>query len=189
MSTAHRGTALLLMDLQVTNVARVTDPDYLPRAARALAAARGAGVPVLHVAVGFRPGHPEVHPRNRVFGRLPGDALIPGDPNGAIHPDVAPREGEPVVIKNRVSAFAGNDLHQLLAAGGIEHLVLAGIATGGVVLATAAQAFDLDYRLTVLGDACFDRDPAFHDALVEKYFAKRGDVLTVSEWEKALSGA
>jgi len=52
------------------------------------------------------------------------------------------------VTKRRVSAFAGSDLHVLLRAGGIEALVLSGIATTGVVLSTLRQAADLDFSLT-----------------------------------------
>ena len=84
--------------------------------------------------------------------------------------------------KNRVSAFAGNNLRQILDAQDIDHLVLAGIATSGIVLSTALQAADLDYRVTVLSDACADRDPDLHDALVTKVFNRRGDVLTTREW-------
>jgi len=64
--------------------------------------------------------------------------------------------------------------------------VLAGIATSGIVLSTALQAADLDYRVTILSDACAGRDPDLHDTLVTKVFARRGDVLTTSEWADTL---
>ena len=40
------------------------DDGYLPRLGRAGAAARAAGIPVIYVTVGFRPGHPEISARN-----------------------------------------------------------------------------------------------------------------------------
>ncbi|WP_051939813.1 cysteine hydrolase family protein [Phaeacidiphilus oryzae] len=185
---AAGATALLVMDVQHATVGRLPDADaYLARLGEAVGAARTAGVPVIHIVLGFRPGHPEVHPRNVVFSALPADALVPGDPNGEIHPAVAPLPGELVVTKNRVGAFTGNNLDQLLAAAGIEHLVLTGIATGGVVLATAVQAFDRDYRLTVLSDGCADLKPEFHEALLAGFFAKRGTVSTVRDWADSLS--
>jgi nicotinamidase-related amidase len=55
-----------------------------------------------------------------------------------------------------VSAFAGSDLDVVLRAGGIEALVLSGIATSGVVRSTLRQAADLDFSLTVLSDGCVD---------------------------------
>ncbi|MFB7498532.1 cysteine hydrolase family protein [Streptomyces sp. NPDC056161] len=181
-------TALLLMDLQLNHLAHMAD-DYLPNAVRALGTARAADVPVIHVALRLRPGHLDAHPRNKVFGSLPHHLFTADDPGTAIHPDVAPADGEIVVHKNRVSAFAGNDLQQILAAEDITHLVLAGIATGGIVLSTALQAADLDYRVTVLSDACADPDPALHETLVEQVFARRGEVVRVAEWAHALGTA
>lgn len=179
-------TALLLMDLQGNHLDHMP-ADYLPRAVRALGTARAAGVPVLHIALQLRRGHTDAHPRNKVFGGLPPHLFTAGDPGAAIHPDVAPAEGELVVHKNRVSAFAGNNLQQLLAAQDVDHLVLAGIATGGVVLSTALQAADLDYRVTVLSDACADPHPGLHDVLVAEVLARRGEVQTVGEWAASLA--
>lgn len=181
-------TALLAMDLQLNHLAHVP-ADYLPAAARAVEAARTAGVPVIHVALQLRPGHIDAHPRNKVFGSLPENLFTAGDPGAAIHPDVAPRGEEIVVHKNRVSAFAGNNLRQILTAQDIGHLVLAGIATGGVVLSTALQAADLDYRVTVLSDACADPSPALHDMLLTTVLNRRGDVTTTKEWTHSLPPA
>jgi nicotinamidase-related amidase len=178
-------TALLLMDLQRSNLSHVSD-DYLPRAVEALETARAAGVPVVHIALQLRADHADVHPRNKMFGSLPPHLFTAGDPGAAIHSDVAPADGEIVVVKNRVSAFAGNNLRQILAARDVTHLVLAGIATSGVVLSTALQAVDLDYAVTVLSDACADRDPDLHDTLVDAVFARRGEVITVGDWAKSL---
>jgi nicotinamidase-related amidase len=180
-------SALLLMDLQTGILSRMPE-GFLPHAVRALSTARAAGVPVVHVGVRLRPGHADVHPRNKVFGSLPPRLYTADDPGAAFHPDVAPAEGEQVVHKNRVSAFAGNDLQQVLAAQGVEHLVLAGVATGGVVLSTALQAADLDYRVTVLSDACADPAPEVHQTLLAHTLARRGEVRTVDEWARTLAG-
>ncbi|MGH3379606.1 MAG: cysteine hydrolase family protein [Actinoallomurus sp.] len=179
-------TALLSMDLQLNHLAHVP-ADYLPAVVRALETARAARIPVIHVALRLRPGHVDAHPRNKIFGSLPAHLFTSEDPGAAIHPDVAPRGDEIVVHKNRVSAFAGNDLQQILTARDIDHLVLAGIATGGIVLSTALEAADLDYRVTVLSDACADRDPDLHNALVTKVLNRRGDVTTTGEWADTLT--
>jgi len=173
------------MDLQHNIVAQVS-ADYLPHAVHALDTARAAGVPVIHVALRLGPGHIDVHPRNKMFSALPSHLFTADDPGAAIHPDVAPAEGEIVVHKNRVSAFAGNNLQQILAAQDIDHLVLAGIATSGIVLSTALQAADLDYRVTVLSDACTDANPALHLSLINDVLPRRGDVTTVKEWAHSL---
>lgn len=173
------------MDLQLNNVAHVP-AGYLPAAVRALETARAAQVPVIHVVLQFRSGHVDAHPRNKIFGSLPAHLFTADDPGADIHPDVAPRGDEIVVPKNRVSAFAGNNLRQILNVQAIDHLVLAGIATSGIVLSTALQAADLDYRVTVLSDACADRDADLHNTLVTKVFNRRGDVMTTSEWAESL---
>jgi nicotinamidase-related amidase len=90
-----------------------------------------------------------------------------------------------VVVKKRVSAFAGSDLEVLLRAAEVDTLALAGIATSGVVLSTLRQAADLDYRLTVLADGCLDGDDEVHRVLTEKVFPRQAEVTTVEEWVTA----
>ena len=179
-------TALLTMDIQNDIVGRIAGPDYLPRLTRAVDAARGAGIPVLHVVLGFRAGHPEVSDGNKMFAALPENVFTPGDPGAAIHPGIAPRPDEIVITKRRISAFSGSDLEMVLRAQGITHLVLTGVATSGVVLSTLRQATDLDYRLTVLADACADADEEVHRVLTEKVVPRQATVTTVEEWAAAL---
>jgi nicotinamidase-related amidase len=181
-------TALLLMDVQVDIVSQSgDDAGYLTRLSAAAAAARSAGIGVIYVRVGFRPGYPEVSPDNQSFGAIAGTGrFAEGDPGAEIHPAVAPRPGDVVVTKKRVSAFAGSDLDVVLRAGRTRHLVLAGIATSGVVLSTLRQAADLDFRLTVLANGCLDRDPEVHRVLVEKVFPRQAAVVTIEDWTGAL---
>jgi nicotinamidase-related amidase len=177
-------SALLVMDVQVGIVARYGDPEeLLDRLAEAVDAARSAGVPVIYVRVAFRPGHPEVSASNRGFSALAATGAF--DESAAqtqIHPRVAPREGEVVVLKRRISAFAGSDLSEVLRAGGIDTLVLTGIATSGVVLSTLRQAADLDFGLVVLSDAVADADPEVHQVLINKVFPRQAEVTTVAQW-------
>ena len=182
-------TALLIMDVQQGIVARFAgDGDgYLARLATAIAAARAADVMVGYVTIGFRPGYPEVSDRNKTFAAIVGSGrFTDGDPGSRIPDAVAPAPGEVVVTKRRVSAFTGSDLDVVLRARGIDHLVLAGIATSGVVLSTLRQAADLDYRLTVLADGCLDADPEVHQVLLGKLFPRQAEVTSVAEWAASL---
>jgi nicotinamidase-related amidase len=177
-------TVLLVMDVQRGIVDRFPDgAGYLSRVSAATAAARAAGIPVIYVTIGFRPGHPEISARNRSFSAVASAGrFAEGDPATEIHPAVAPAAGDLVVTKRRVSAFTGSDLDVLLRGLGAGTLVLTGIATSGVVLSTLRQAADLDYRLVVLADACLDADPEVHRVLTEKVFPRQADVLTVGQW-------
>lgn len=190
-TAADGRTALLVMDVQRRIVDRFSqDPEYLPRLGRAIGAAHAAGVPVIYVVVGFRAGYPEVGASNASFSAIAGTGdYTPDDEGAEIHPDVAPREGDIVVTKRRVSAFAGSDLDLVLRARDVRKLVLTGIATSGVVLSTLRQAADLDYRLAVLADGCLDADPEVHRVLTEKVYVRQAEVLAVDAWVKQVSAA
>jgi len=145
---------LLLMDFQHGVVESLGNPAVLAAADRAAAGARKAGIPVMFVRVGFRPGYPEISPSNGTFSAITtgaGDAYTEGHPATQVHAALAPLDGEPVIVKRRVR-----------------------------------QAADLDYRLTVLADACADRDPEVHRVLTEKVFPRQALVTTVDEWIASL---
>ena len=189
-NSQNLATALLIMDIQAGTVGRVSDSASLLRTlGQAITAARSAQIPVIYVVVGFRKGIPEIGPvtTNKSFGALK-NAGFPGiEEPIQVDPAVAPQPGEMVVTKRRVSAFAGSDLEVILRGHKIEHLVLAGIATSGVVLSTVREAADKDYRLTVLSDGCADMDPEVHRVLLEKVFPRQADVLTVAQWTEGLA--
>ena len=180
---------LLLMDFQHGIVESLGSSSPAVAAAdRAVKAARAAGIPVMFVRVAFRPGYPEAAASNAAFGAMAGrgDAMTQDHPATQVHAALEPRADEPVVVKRRVSAFSGSDLDVLLRAADAGTLVLAGIATSGVVLSTLRQAADLDYRLIVLSDACADRDPEVHRVLLEKVFPRQALVTGTDEWIQTL---
>jgi nicotinamidase-related amidase len=187
--TSGSRPVLLLMDFQHGVVESLGDPSMLGAAGRAATAARAAGIPVMFVRVGFRPGYPEISPSNSTFSAITsqaGDAYTEDHPATQVHAALAPLDGEPVIVKRRVSAFSGSDLDVLLRGASADALVLAGIATSGVVLSTLRQAADLDYHLTVLADACADRDPEVHRVLTGKVFPRQALVTTADEWIASL---
>ncbi|MGY4986557.1 cysteine hydrolase family protein [Streptomyces nigrescens] len=182
-------SALLVMDIQQDIVDIVDDGSgYLPRLRTAIDGARTAGIPVIYVVIGLRPGHPEVGARNRVLNAAVQAGLFAEGARGtAIHPAVAPRQDDIVVTKRRASAFSGSDLDVVLRARGIDSLVLTGLSTSGVVLHTLCQANDQDFGLTVLADACLDTDPEVHRVLTERLFPQWADVVAVEDWLKAIA--
>jgi nicotinamidase-related amidase len=154
---------------------------------KAIEAARSQGIPVIFVRIGFSEGYPEINPRNKAFAGYSGiNGMTVADPATQIHEAVKPQQGEPVVTKYRVSAFAGSNLEVILRSYQIDTLILSGIATGGVVLSTLREAADKDYAIKVLADACLDADPEVHRVLTEKVFPRQAEVLTVEDWVKTL---
>jgi nicotinamidase-related amidase len=184
-----RRTAVLVMDYQNDIVdmlpAQEREP-LLERTASLIAAARRAGLPVVYVAVRFRDGYPEVNAQSRFAALKQSGRLREGTPGAEIHARVAPRPGDVVVTKRRVGAFSTTDLETVLRARKIDTLVLAGIATSGVVLSTVRWAADADYQLVVVADACADRDPEVHHVLTQKVFPAQATVVSTADALKAI---
>ena len=134
-------TGLLVIDLQrgmFMDAAKPHDGDgVLSRVASLLQRARRSGTPVLHVQHDGGPGDP--------LGK-------PG-PGVEIHPDVAPRSGEPVIEKTVCSAFPGTDLDAQLKRLGITRLVIAGMQTEYCIDTNCRVAFDRGYRVVLAKDA------------------------------------
>ena len=132
-----------MIDLQNTYTRGVMELENvqpaLDRAAELLDRARSAGTPVVHIVHDGGAGSPyDVH-----------------DEIGQIVDRVAPRDGEPVVVKNFPNAFTGTDLDARLAPG--SNLVLAGFMTHMCVNYTARGAFSLGHHPTVVADATATR--------------------------------
>ena len=181
------------MDVQVGIVERFSEgaAELLDAIDQAGAAARSAAIPVIYVRIAFRPNVPEISRRNRSFSALadsPSFALGEDDAATQIHPRVAPHAEDLVVLKKRVSAFAGSDLDVVLRSLDVDQLVLTGIATSGVVLSTLRYAADQDFQLTVLRDGCADGDPEVHRVLMEKVFPRQAEVLMTTDWVQRLLG-
>ena len=184
MENNTTNSALLVMDMQAGIVAMLPDAAaILNTTAKAITKARDQKIPVIYVVVGFRQGSPEISLKNKGFAASKERfANVNMADFMKVHDDLKPQADELVVTKRRVSAFTGSDLEVILRAYGIQHLVLTGIATSGVVLSTLREAADKDYQLTVLSDCCADGDEEVHRVLTTKVFTRQADVLTVDEW-------
>jgi nicotinamidase-related amidase len=173
-------SALLVMDFQTAIVEMIAagSDALLARTTRVIDTARSAKMRIIYVVVAFRPGYPEVSPRHPSFGPIRETGrFIEGSPGTEVHAAVAPKPGD-VIVTN---------LEVILRAGGIETLVLTGIATSGVVLSTVRYASDADYRLVVVEDCCADRDPEVHRVLTEKVFARATTVVKAEGVVEALA--
>jgi nicotinamidase-related amidase len=184
-------SALMLMDFQnaIVGMVGAGGPALLERANRARAAAKAAGMAVMHVRVAFTDAdYAAISPRNKTFAALSSAKfLTDGSEPAAIHPALAPAADEEVFRKIRVGAFSTTNLAERLKARGIDTLVLAGIATSGVVLSTLRDAADRDYRLFTIADLCADQDAEVHRVLTEKVFPRQSDVIGVDDFVRRLA--
>jgi maleamate amidohydrolase len=83
------------------------------------------------------------------------------DPLTAICPEVAPAEGERLIIKSEASAF-GAGLGDELKAAGVEWLFICGVWTEACVDATVKSALKLGFRVVLVKDACGSGSVAMH---------------------------
>jgi nicotinamidase-related amidase len=139
-------SALVMIDCQNTYreglMALTGVEPAIEEAARLLARAREAGTPIFHILHDAGEGSPY-----DVRAKI-----------GQISDEVAPRDGEPVLVKTHPNSFYGTDLDKLLSQLPSRDLVLAGFMTHMCVSSTARAAFDLGYRSTVVAAATATRD-------------------------------
>ncbi|MFB7633509.1 cysteine hydrolase family protein [Streptomyces sp. NPDC056149] len=145
------GATVILVDYQHTYTRGVLElagwQAALERAADLLARARQAGAKVVHVIHDGGEGTPY-----DIRAEI-----------GQIHPEVAPVEGEPVVVKKAPNAFLDTELAEHVDAAGNEDVIIAGFMTHMCVTFTAQGAFLRGNRPTVVADACATR-PLPHGA-------------------------
>lgn len=149
---ALSASTLIMIDFQntyTTGVMALPGADAaLDAGARLLAAARAAGTPVVHIVNDGGEGTP--YDVRADIGR--------------IEARVAPRDGEPVVVKGFPNAFHETGLEDVLRGlGAGPDLVLAGFMTHMCVQFTAQGAFNLGYHPVVVAEACATRPLAGPD--------------------------
>lgn len=138
-------SALILIDCQNTYRRGLMQLEgvepALEEAARLLARARAKGTPIFHIMHDAGPGSPY-----DVRAEI-----------GQIADIVAPREGEPVIVKSYPSSFEQTVLHDELQKLGVKNVVLAGFMTHVCVNSTARAAFNRGYGTTVVTSATATR--------------------------------
>jgi nicotinamidase-related amidase len=182
--------AFLLLDFQNYGIhpdgywAKHGEPDWpaiarpaMENAARVLAAARQAGLLVVHVGVAWREGSPEANLSAPLFSRAP-ERSVEGTWGAAFCEPVSPLAGEIVVYKRGVSALAGTELDRLFRIRDVRTLVLSGVATQFAVEGTAREAVDRGYRVIVLEDCCASRERAVHEFSIGRILRHLCEVAT-----------
>jgi nicotinamidase-related amidase len=162
---------------------------------KVLAAARHAGMLVIHTREGHRPDLSDA-PRAKIERGAPsmrigapgpmGRILVRGEPGHDIIPELYPAPGEPVIDKPGKGAFYQTDLALLLHNNAIDTLIVCGVTTEVCVNTTVREANDRGYRCIVLGDCCASYFPNFHEAGLAMIKAQGGIFGWVSTSEDFL---
>ncbi|HEX3953906.1 MAG TPA: isochorismatase family cysteine hydrolase [Stellaceae bacterium] len=148
-----------------------------------LAAARAAGITVIHTREGHRPDLTDLPPAKKARGKLAvgigdegpmGRILVRGEPGHDIIPELYPIAGEPVIDKPGKGAFHATDLHAVLQNRGIKQLIVCGVTTEVCVNTTVREANDRGYDSLVVEDCCGSYFPEFQEMGLKMIKAQGG---------------
>lgn len=149
--------------------------DAVASAARVVAAARDADVPVIFTRVEYAPGGAD---GGVFFRKVPALASLEvGSPLADFPDDPRPRDGDVVITKQYASAFFGTSLASTLTSLGVDTVIIVGLSTSGCVRATGVDAVQHGFVPIVVRDAVGDRDERPHEANLFDLDAKYADVL------------
>lgn len=170
----------------------------VPTVARLLAAARAAGLTVIHTRECHAPDLSDCPPAKRERGAPSlrigdpgpmGRVLIAGEPGAGIVPELAPAKGEIVIDKPGKGAFYATPLGDELARLGIRTLLFAGVTTEVCVQTTMREANDRGFECLLAEDATESYFPEFKAATLDMIRAQGaivGWTATTAQIETAL---
>ncbi|PKU22192.1 isochorismatase family protein [Telmatospirillum siberiense] len=176
LTTLDPNTALIVVDLQKGIVGSpFIHPlgEVVERTRALLAAFRERQLPVVLV---------------NVAGRAPGRTERPPQQTGPypegwtdVLPELDQQPSDIPVTKRTWGAFARTGLEDRLKALGVTQVVVAGVATGTGVEATARQAYEQGFNVTLAVDAMTDARAIAHDYSIANVFPRLGETGTTRE--------
>ncbi len=176
LTTLDPNTALIVIDLQkgiatgnfVHPIAEVID-----RTRALIEVFRAKNLPVVLVNVAGRPaGRTEQGPRSNLTLSEGWTDLLP---------QLDQQPNDIVVTKRSWGAFASTDLEHRLKARGVTQVVVTGVATSVGVEATARQAYEQGFNVTLALDAMTDMREEAHDHSIRNVFPRLGETGSSKE--------
>lgn len=164
-----------------------TDPAYptgaamdeaVTRTAQLVKVARASRCPVIFTTIAYR----SALEGGIWLKKAPGlAALRQGSALVELDPRLEAASQDPLVVKRGASAFFGTGLAGMLAAAGVDTVVLCGATTSGCVRATAVDAMQSGFPTVVPRECVADRARGPHEASLFDLQAKYADVVGVGE--------
>ena len=192
-------TALLVLDMQNELIdpkgkvgsegfAKVVEERQLIAKTRILLdAARGKGVLVAFVRVGFRADYADAISQSARLKRLKKmNAIVIGTWGLEFPEAIKPLAEEMIYTKRAVNPFFNTGLLTWLRHHGVTTLALCGVYTHMVVDSAARYADDSGFAVKVLEDCCASPDPELHRVECEKILPLFGSVMSSREFIDSL---
>jgi nicotinamidase-related amidase len=176
LTTLDPNTALIVIDLQKGIVnGNFIHPigEIIDRTRALLDVFRAKNLPVVLVNVAGRaPGRTEQGPRaSQAFAEGWADLL----------PQLDRQSGDLAVTKRSWGAFATTDIEAQLKSRGVTQVVVAGVATSFGVEATARQAYEQGFNVTLALDAMTDMREEAHEYSIQNVFPRIGETGSTQE--------
>ncbi len=175
LTTLDPKTALIVVDLQkgIINLPFIHPiAGVIERTRALLDAFRQRDLPVFLVnVIGGAPGRTEQPRRLSTFPDGFSDLI----------PELDRQASDIVVTKRTWGAFANTDLEAQLKANEVTQVVVTGVATGTGVEATARQAYEQGFNVTLALDAMTDGRPEAHEYSLAKVFPRLGEIGTTQD--------
>jgi nicotinamidase-related amidase len=176
LTTLDPITALIVIDLQKGIVnGNFLHPvgGIIDRSRALIDAFRAKNLPVVLVNVAGRPpGRTEQGPRSNTSFSEGWTGLLP---------QLDRQPGDIVVTKRSWGAFATTDLEGQLKARGVTQVVVTGVVTSGGVEATARQAYEQGFNVTLALDAMTDLREEAHQHSIRNVFPRVGETGSAQE--------
>ena len=170
LTTLDPNTALIVIDLQKGLVnGSFIHPigEVIDRTRALIDVFRAKNLPLVLVNVAGRtPGRTELGPRSSVSFSEGWTELLP---------QLEQQPSDIVVTKRSWGAFATTDLERQLKARGVTQVVVTGVATSGGVEATARQAYERGFNVTLALDAMTDIREVAHEYSIGNVFPRLGE--------------
>ena len=148
------------------NAAVVRERGVLANTAALLAAARARGAPVYYVGSGYDEHYGGLNRSVPLFAEHePHGRLRIGSWGAQFHAEIAPRDGEAVLYRGGIGAFAATPIGDLLPAGA--HVYVAGVSTRLVVEAAVFELTDRGFTVSVVEDCCAAASAAAHEDAIK----------------------
>ncbi|MDR3750105.1 MAG: isochorismatase family protein [Terracidiphilus sp.] len=176
LTTLDPNTALIVIDLQKGIVSgNFIHPigEVVDRTRALMDVFRAKNLPVALVNVAGRaPGRTEQGPRgSQIFAEGWTDLL----------PQLDRQPSDIAVTKRSWGAFATTDLEHQLKARGVTQVVVTGVVTSCGVEATARQAYEQGFNVTLALDAMTDLREEAHEYSIKNVFPRLGETGTTQE--------
>lgn len=166
--------------------------DMIAHTQEAVAAARDAGVTIIHAPIQFAEGYGEItsHPYGILKGVVDTNAFVKGSWGADFVGEVAPQPGDIVLEGKRgLDAFASTNLDFILRSKGIETVALSGFLTNCCVESTMRSAYEKGFEVVTLTDCVGATSSEEHANAITYDYPMFSKPMTASEFAGSLAGA